>query len=132
MLKRILWLALLSASSVYANNDVIMVDRVIVDSVKLAFPNDEKIQPDLSDFVVDSVVLMSNEEGERWAVVTVSNQVNGLRTMTQKHLNAVVANGQRISPSEFSQVFKANETLSLTVYFGHSKFPLLDVHTRTE
>ncbi|WP_462156695.1 hypothetical protein [Pseudoalteromonas sp. GB56] len=132
MVKRILWLALLSASSVWANNDVIMVDRVVVDSVKLAFPNDEKIQPDLSEFVVDSVVLMSNEEGERWAVVTVSNQANGLRTMTQKHLNAVVANGQRISPIEFSQVFKANETLSLTVYFGHSKFPLLDVHTRTE
>lgn len=115
-----------------AKEGVITIDRVVPNSIELAFPNKRNLQPELSDFAVDNVVLMSNKAGERWAVLTLTNQASGRRTLDHKQVMALVANGARILPVSFAQSFNANETLTVTLSFGESKFPLLSVYTRTE
>lgn len=123
---------LIVAFSGAASDDALSVDRVVPADLTLAFPNDNHQQPDLSDFTVQHFVLMSNDAGERWAVVTLANNANGNRSLSDKHLMAILANGQRITPQPFTQMFRAGETLSLTLYFGDSKFPLLSVYARTK
>lgn len=115
-----------------ANEDVISVDRVVPTSIELAFPNERNIEPELSDFQVNNFILMSNEEGERFAVVTIKNVSSGSRTLNHNHLMAQVSNGSRINPLPFKQPFKGDETISLTIGFGESKFPLLTVYSRTK
>ena len=123
---------LFSSFSSAASDDALSVDRVVPADLALAFPNDTNQQPDLSDFTVQHFVLMSNDAGERWAVVTMANMAQGNRSLSDKHLMAILANGQRISPQPFTQMFRGGETLSLTLYFGDSKFPLLSVYARTK
>lgn len=130
MLKRISWILFACSFGAYANEDVLSVDTIVSNSFDLVFPNESNIQPEQSDFKVNNFILMSNEAGERWVVVTMSNTSSGRRSLTHKHLMAIVADGQRIAPIEFIQSFKANETLTLTINFGMSKFPLLSVYSR--
>ena len=132
MSKYIAILILFISFNITASDDVLSVDRVVPHSFELAFPNEDKIDPELSDFKVINFVLMSNESGERYAVVTMKNLANGSRTLNQKHLLAQLADGQRISPLPFSQAFSAKESISLTINFGQSKFPLLSVYSRTK
>ncbi|MBE0349138.1 hypothetical protein HUZ36_10375 [Pseudoalteromonas sp. McH1-7] len=131
MYKRImsaLWMLLAVQSQ--AAEEALTIDSVVPSHMELAFPNDAKVYPDSSDFTVLNAVLMSNDSGERFATVTLKNQSSGRRTLTHKHLLALTANGQRIMPMELSEHFNGGETLSLTLSFGESKFPLLQVYTR--
>ncbi|MCG9761580.1 hypothetical protein L1D50_21135 [Pseudoalteromonas sp. Isolate6] len=124
-----LWLFML-AMNTKAAEKALTIDNVVPNNMALAFANDANIYPDSSDFKVLNAVLMSNESGERWAVVTLKNQSSGRRTLTHKHLLALTANGQRIAPMKLSENFDGGETLSLTLAFGENKFPLLSVYTR--
>ncbi len=74
---------------------------------------------------------MSNELGERWAVITLKNSSSGSRVLEHGHLMAIFANGKRKSPRKFKLNFKGDETQSITVSFGESKFPVLSVYSRT-
>lgn len=132
MIKRILipFTLLFSALSFGATSGALAVDRAIPSSTQLAFPNDAKVFPEISDFTVLSVIPMSNDAGERFAVATIKNQAHGRRTLTHKHLLALTAEGKRIKPMQLSTIFDGQETLSLTLSFGESKFPLLSVYTR--
>ena len=129
MSKIVFLFALLLSFSLTAKEEVLTLDRVVPNNFELAFPNDDNIEPVLSDFKVKNAVLMSNELGERFAVVTIENRSSGSRTLNQKHLMAQVSNGERISPQAFSQTFNEGETLSLTINFGENKFPLLWEHS---
>lgn len=124
--------AALSFSSITHGNEALSVETPLPSNLQLAFPNESNIQPEESPFVVESVVPMSNELGERWAVVTLRNSVSGRRTLNHKHLMALVADGTRLHPEPFTQSFLANESLSIVVNFGLRKFPLLDVYSREE
>ena len=125
------WILLVCAFGAHSGEEVLSIDRVVPNSFNLAFPNESNTQPEQSDFSVNNFVLMSNDSGERWAVVTLTNMASGRRSLTNKHLMAIVADGQRIAPLEFLQSFKADETLSLTINFGESKFPLLSIYSRS-
>lgn len=114
----------------FASDEVISVDRSLNTHIELAFPNDDNIRPELSEFEVTSQVLMSNAKGERWAVVTLKNLSSGRRTLNHKQVMAITAQGNRLSPHSFNQVFDGLETISLTIAFGQQKFPLLAVYTR--
>ena len=131
MLKKMLLVLLVCSLTSYADDTTLSIDRAVSGGVELAFPNEQNMQPEQSDFEVKNFVLMSNDVGERWAVVTLTNQASGRRTLTHKHLMAIVADGQRVIPIEFMQSFKANETLSVTITFGASKFPLLSIYSRS-
>ena len=111
-------------------SEPLSVDRAVTHSLELSFPNESNIKPEISDFDVLNYILMSNEDGERWVVVTIRNKENGTRTLNQKHLLGLLANGERVHPHEFKQAYLGNETISLTLNFGESKFPVLEVYSR--
>ena len=130
MLKHIFLTILLLSGTAQAADDILPLDRRVSGSFQSSFPNDNNIQPDISDFKVTNTVLMSNEIGERWAVLTVENLASGQRTLNQNHLLGLFANGGRMTPHTFKRKFSANELLSITIAFGESKFPILEVYPR--
>lgn len=125
-------LFLLPFSSHANETEVLTVDRVVPKSLELAFPNDRSIKPKYSDFELVNYVVMSNNLGERWAVVTVKNISTGGRSFENGHLMALFANGIRKSPLAFKISFDGNETQSVTVSFGENKFPILSISTATK
>ncbi|WP_448556608.1 hypothetical protein [Thalassotalea montiporae] len=129
VLSLLLFTAFFNVNAV-ANQQALSIDRLIPENFELAYPNEQNRQPRKSDFAVINYALMSNQAGERWAVVTVRNLASGWRMLDQKHLLALTANGERINPIDVEQHFKAGETLSLTINFGEHKFPILSIYSR--
>ena len=110
-------------------SDALTVDRSVSNSINLSFPNDENIRPKESDFEVSNYVLMSNDSGERWAMLTLTNLSSGSRTFEHRHVLALFADGSRKSPLDFKLNFEGNETQSITVSFGDHKFPILSIYS---
>lgn len=110
--------------------DVININAPLVIGAELAFPNPRNVRPIQSDFELINSVLMSNEVGDRWAVVTVRNNASGSRALQEKHLMGLLGNGERVAPESFTVNLSAKEILSTTVFFGRYKFPLLTIITR--
>jgi len=119
--------------SSFANEaDVLTVDRVVSKNLELAFPNDKNLQANPSDFALVNYVIMSNELGERWAVLTLTNTAAGNRTLEHVDIMALFADGERKNPHELKLNFEGRETQSITVSFGESKFPILSLSVRTQ
>ena len=125
-------LVMLSFSALANSEKVINVDRAIPNSLHLAFPNDANITPKKGDFEVLNYILMSNNEGERWAVITLTNVSSGNRELNEDHLLALFADGTRLAPQPFKLSFKGNETQSVTVSFAEYKFPILSVYSSND
>jgi hypothetical protein len=111
--------------------EVLNVDRVISNNIELAFPNDKGIKAKSSEFKLVNYVTMSNDLGERWAVLTITNTSSGNRMLEQDHLLGLFADGERKAPLELKLSFEGHETQSTTVSFGESKFPILSISTET-
>ena len=107
--------------------EVLTVDRVVSNNIILSFPNDKNLKAKPSDFKLVNYVIMSNDIGERWAVLTLTNTSSGNRVLEQDHLLALFADGTRKMPLEIKLNFEGRETQSLTVSFGESKFPILSI-----
>lgn len=114
------------------DTEVLSVERSVSKSIHLSFANDNNIRPKKGDFEVVNYVLMSNELGERWSVITLTNLASGNRTLDQEHLIALFADGSRISPHEYKLNFKGKESQSFTVSFGEHKFPILSIYSSNE
>ena len=129
--------SLISFSSFSANkpdenelSDVFSVDRIVSNDVELNFTNDGDIQPKISDFIVVNYILMSNEKGDRRAVVTLENQSSGSRIFKSDQLMALMGDGGRLSPLTYKQKFKRGESISMTLSFGNNTTPILQIYTR--
>jgi hypothetical protein len=114
------------------NTEVLSVERSVSKNIHLSFANDKNIRPKKGDFEIVNYVLMSNEVGERWSVITLTNLATGNRTLDQEHLIALFADGSRISPLEYKLNFEGKETQSITVSFGEHKFPILSIYSGNE
>jgi hypothetical protein len=125
-------LVFMTFSSLANEAEVLTVDRVVSSNLELAFPNDKNLSAKPSDFELVNYVIMSNELGERWAVLTLTNTSAGNRTLEHDHLMALFADGERKNPLELKLNFAGRETQSITVSFGQSKFPILSISTRAE
>ncbi|MFC5080747.1 hypothetical protein VTH8203_01898 [Vibrio thalassae] len=73
--------------------ETLNIDQPAIHYSDLAFPNDNNIQPNRSDFSINNFILMSSDEGEGWAVVTVTNTSSAKRTLDHNQLIAILANG---------------------------------------
>ena len=122
-------LTFVSFTASAADDDILNVDRSVLKSIQLAFSNDNNITPKKSDFEVVNYVLMSNENGERWSVITLTNLSHGERSINQEHILALFADGSRSEPLAFTSNFKGKETQSLTLPFGENKFPILGIYS---
>lgn len=113
----------------HASDEVLMIDRSVDRSVKLAFPNDANVRARRSEFELINYVLMSSESGERWAIVTLRNMSTGNRFFESEQLLALGADGSRYFPEPQKVSFAGGEVQSVTVQFGKRKFPVLDLQT---
>lgn len=125
----LLIISLLISGQVSAFSNALSVDRALTKNLLLSFPNEQKITPKDSDFNVVNYVLMSNDEGQRWAVVTLKNTASGSRSFEQNQLLALFANGTRRAPLEYKLNFEGDETQSITLSFGDDKFPILSIYS---
>jgi len=133
MVKYIVQLLILLSWSTQAEvTEILSVDRSVTRSINLSFPNDNNIKPKKGDFEIVNYVLMSNEIGERWSVITLTNLSTGNRTLEHEHLIALFADGSRASPLEYKLNFNGRETQSITVSFGEHKFPILSIYSSNE
>lgn len=112
--------------------DVLIIDRPPMDINDLAFPNERNIRPSAGDFELVSYFFLSGENGERWATVTLRNTSSGQRYFRDGHLLALFANGERRPPMKLKQRFSARETLTLNIFFGFNKFPILSLYTAND
>ncbi|MEC4728626.1 hypothetical protein HWQ46_24190 [Shewanella sp. D64] len=125
----VLFSVLFSANSLAADN-VFYIDRSVPANVDIQFVNNHDIQPDKSDFEVVNYIVMSNEDGERKAVVTLRNSASGERIFESSQLHALFADGKQRAPSAYKQIFAQGELISMTLSFGHRLLPILQIFTR--
>lgn len=125
-------LLLLFLLHLQADESTLNIDRSVSRDIQLSFPNDEDTKPKAGDFKVVDYVLMSNEYGERWSVITLTNLSSGNRMLDQDHLMALFADGSRHEPLKFRLLFKGHETQSVTVLFGRYKFPILTIYSSND
>ena len=67
---------------------------------------------------------MSNDRGERWALVTFMNQASGQRLLTNEVLVAEFADGSERYALNLEAKLEGGETLTRTVFFGYHRFPI--------
>ncbi len=123
---------IISLSGYSEETENLTLDRSISNGFQLAFPNDENISPKHSEFKILNYALMSNDAGERWSVITLTNLSSGIRSLENTHLTALFADGTRRNPLEYKLNFKGHETQSITVSFGKYKFPILTIYASND
>lgn len=120
-------LLLACAPTFAASQDALHLDRVVSQNISLEFENEQNKQAKKSNFTLKNYALMSNDAGERWAVVTLQNNASGTRFFDNEHLLALFADGQRNFPLAIQSSFKGKEIKSFTLSFGKNKFPILEL-----
>ena len=83
--------------------------------------------PDENDFEFIDYSAMSSEEGERYILATIKNTSTGFRILKQDDIIAILGDCSRITPVPFERKFKGSEILTLRLYFGLKKYPILKV-----
>ncbi|MDQ8185801.1 hypothetical protein [Pelagicoccus sp. SDUM812002] len=112
---------------------VVSFDEVIIPQDELAFVTDWKtLKPDLSEFEIEYQRFLSNDLGERFALVTLFKRKSGLRIIDEKDIVGVLANGQRLHPIRLEGETQIGARGSIFVHFGQHQFPLAGLETRTE
>lgn len=114
----------------FTTDDVLVVDEPIPDATVFDFPEEDVLDPKLSEFIILTSLMMSSSSGERWATVTIKNTNSHRRILDEDHIVAVFANGDRRNPVRLKHSFKGHEEISLTLSFGMHKFPILRLLTR--
>lgn len=93
----------------------------------LHFDKDDELEPDKNDFQLVSSAYMSNDLGERWAMLTIENSSSGQRLLKAKNLVARFANGDQAYAINLDEVLKGKQRLTVAVFFGQHQFPIVDI-----
>lgn len=112
------------------NFDALEFDPPINAEREFVFESERDLYLALSEFRIVEAKYLSNKKGERWALLTIINLANDSRTFKSDQLLAFFANGEHRHPRNKQQRFRPGETLSLTMNFGVSKFPIVKTQTR--
>ena len=70
---------------------------------------------------------MSNNNGERWAIVTVENRSTGRRFFRNENIVATFANGKQSKAIGLDESIEGGERLTKAIFFGFHKFPIVRV-----
>ncbi len=112
---------------------VVSFDAVVIPPAELAFGTDRNaLRPSLSEFEIEYRRFLSNDLGERFALVTFSKEKAILRKVSERDIVGVLANGERLYPVRLEGETQIGSRGSIFVYFGKHLFPLVDLETRTE
>lgn len=110
--------------------DIFSYDVVVPSRDKHAFYTGENVDPARSDFSVVSQLFLSNEKGNRLAVVSFKNLSSGTRTLSRNDIIAVLANGDKVFPGNVNFELLGGDEKSTAIDFGYQIFPILYVYTR--
>ena len=102
-------------------------DRYVIDPAELFFEEDSKIRPDKSFINLRNFRPMSNIHGERYAMVTVQNQLNSKQNLDPEEFVGVFADGTHRHPKDFEISINPARTRTFTLDFGKSRFPLVKI-----
>ena len=138
MKKVILCLSLIGAFTLNAEPEdlkdrIVSFDEVVIPSEHIEFVKDWKeLKPDLSELKIEFSRFMSNELGERFALVTFTKEKGLLRVVDARDVVGVLANGYRLHPIKVEGEAQIGKRGTLLLHFGIQQFPLVEVETRAE
>lgn len=118
------------ADNISAEDLVLHFDDVEKNLQKLHFKDSELIKPGKSVFEIIENYFMSNNLGERWAVITIKNTSSGKRLLRNENIVATYANGKQSTAQNLDESLDGNDVLTKAVLFGVHKFPILTVEAR--
>ena len=94
------------------------------------FRQKEVIKPVPNDFELIETAFMSNNIGDRYAIVTIENTSPGQRLFRNKHIVATFANGRQSIAHSLDEILKGGERLTKTIFFGSHSFPIVRVQLK--
>lgn len=95
----------------------------------LYFSKDDALAPRESDFKLLGVSFLSNEKGDRWALISLENTARGQRILQNKMLLATFADGSQAYASGLNKTLQGSERFSKSVFFGNNQFPIVNITT---
>lgn len=95
--------------------------------VQLNCQRDKDIVPRRSDLILDNYALLAADNGDRVAIITVTNGAGGQRMFNQEHLVALMADCSRIFPQAFELSLAAGQQTTVQIYFGRRVQPVLQL-----
>ncbi len=117
----------LPADEFDAEDRVLYFDPALPAVGELRFQRDDDLDPDTNDFRIVHAAFMSNNLGERWALLTIENTANGQRLLKDEYLVATFANGSQAEAIGVEETVKPRQRITKTVYFGLHRFPIIAV-----
>ena len=108
-------------------DEVIHFDSTPFKHVEMNCDNPDKVSPQKNDFELIDYALMSTEQGERFALVTIKNKTNGQRIFKQNQLMAILGNCSFVFPQKFEFTLSGNETTTRKIYFGLLRYPIVKI-----
>lgn len=120
----------ISHSSDSSLSQALTIDPSAPSFKEYPFNQEDDLEPRTSDFSILNQIFMSNEEGERWATITLKNLSTGQRIFSNDQLIAVFANGEKRYPGKIELKLQGAEAATHTFYFGRHKFPVLYVYVK--
>lgn len=94
---------------------------------EIRFDQDDPKKITRHDFEVIDYALMSNDQGERWAVVTFKNKASGMRLLANEYLIANFSDGTQRFALNLEGKVEANQYITRNVFFGYHRFPILQL-----
>ena len=91
----------------------------------LNFKDKDDLQPVASKFKIVEYSLMSNDKGDRWALITVQNTDSKKQKISDDNFVAVFADGERRHAKNFYELVEPNAKLTEAIFFGKSNFPVI-------
>lgn len=130
-----LWIApiCLVANPIAPEDRIVSFDEVSIPQGKLEFGRDRNaLRPYLSEFEIEYRKFLSNDLGQRFAIVTLAKEKAILRNVNVGDIVGVFANGQRLRPIRLEGETHIGSRGSILVHFGKHPFPLVGLETRNE
>ena len=93
----------------------------------LNFKHDNELRPTINDFRIIQTAYLSNNIGERWAIVTFENKSTGKRFLKNESIVATFADGNQSYALNLDEMLKGNEHITKSVFFGIHQFPIVRV-----
>lgn len=122
--------ALLFATQAFALDvgDVATFDRRVITPDELHYYEDEQSLKPLRAFIeVHNFRPMSTPSGQRFAMVTVENQLDGRQILEPRDFVGIYADGRRVNPGFRSITLEPKEIRTIILPFGANTFPLVKI-----
>lgn len=128
---KFLLLFFLLGSAAYAyepeNDQVLRFEHSPFKDVQLNCERDKDVVPKRSELQLDNYALLAADNGQRVAIVTLTNAASGQRIFNQDHIVAVMADCARIFPQQFEIRLAPRQQTTLQIHFGRTLQPVLQL-----